>query len=81
MESKNLQFKTNLNCSNCVSKVQADLDNAGGICEWNVDTTNADKILTVKAEGITEDEVVAIIKKKKGLKLNPFQNNQPFTHY
>ena len=26
MESKNLQFKTNLNCSNCVSKVQADLD-------------------------------------------------------
>ena len=65
-----LQFKTNLNCSNCVSKVQADLDNAGGICEWNVDTTNADKILTVKAEGITEDEVVAIIK-KKGFKAEP----------
>ena len=39
MESKNLQFKTNLNCGNCVSKVQADLDNADGICEWNVDTT------------------------------------------
>ena len=70
MESKNLQFKTNLNCSNCVSEVQADLDNAGGICEWNVDTTNADKILTVKAEGITEDEVVAIIK-KKGFKAEP----------
>ena len=70
MESKNLQFKTNLNCSNCVSKVQADLDNAGGICEWNVDTTNADKILTVKADGITEDEDVAIIK-KKGFKAEP----------
>ena len=50
--------------------MQADLDNAGGICEWNVDTTNADKILTVKAEGITEDEVVAIIK-KKGFKAEP----------
>ena len=70
MESKNLQFKTNLNCSNCVSKVQADLDNAGGICEWNVDTTNADKILTVKAEGITEDEVVPTFK-KKGFKAEP----------
>ena len=32
MESKNLQFKTNLNCGNCVAKVQGDLDSA------NVDT-------------------------------------------
>ncbi len=64
MENKNLQFKTNLNCSNCVSKVQADLDNANGISEWNVDTTNNDKILSVKSEGITEEEVIAIIKKK-----------------
>lgn len=64
MESKNLQFKTNLNCSSCVSKVQADLDSADGIKEWNVDTTNSNKILTVKSEGITEDEVVIIIKKK-----------------
>jgi len=70
MESKNLQFRTNLNCSNCVSKVQADLDNAGGIGEWNVDTTNADKILTVKAAGITEDEVIAIIR-RRGFKAEP----------
>lgn len=70
MENKNLQFKTNLNCSNCVSKVQSDLDSASGIHEWNVDTTNADKILTVKAEGISEDEVIAIIK-KKGFKAEP----------
>jgi len=70
VESKNLQFKTNLNCGNCVAKVQADLNSAKGICEWNVDTTNIDKILTIKAEGITEDEVVAIIK-KKGFKAEP----------
>ncbi len=70
MESKNLQFKTNLNCGSCVSKVQADLDNTNGIVEWNVDTTNGDKILTVRSEGITEDEVVAIIK-NKGFKAEP----------
>lgn len=64
MENKNLQFKTNLNCGNCVSKVQADLDNASGISEWNVDTANSDKILTVKSEGISEDEIVSIIKRK-----------------
>lgn len=64
MENKEFQFKTNLNCGGCVSKVQSDLDNADGICEWNVDTDNSDKILTVKSEGITEDEVIAIIKSK-----------------
>lgn len=70
MENKNLQFKTNLNCGGCVSKVQADLDKASGILEWHVDTANSDKILTVNAQGITEDEVVAIIK-SKGFKAEP----------
>lgn len=64
MENKNLQFKTNLNCSSCVSKVTADLDSAEGINNWNVDTTNSDKILTVASEGITEQEVIEIIQKK-----------------
>ncbi|MBS1666484.1 heavy-metal-associated domain-containing protein [Chitinophaga defluvii] len=68
--NKEFQFKTNLNCGGCVSKVQSDLDNAEGICHWNVDTNNADKILTVKSEGITEDEVVAIVK-SKGFKIEP----------
>lgn len=64
MENKEFQFKTNLNCGGCVSKVQSDLDIAEGICHWNVDTHNEDKILTVKSEGITEEEVVAIVKSK-----------------
>ncbi|CAM3456182.1 hypothetical protein D3C87_860500 [compost metagenome] len=64
MESKNIQFKTNLNCGGCVSKVSADLDNAAGICEWSVDTSNSDKILTVKSKGISEEEVIEIIKRK-----------------
>ncbi|WP_104383322.1 cation transporter [Sphingobacterium sp. HMA12] len=64
MESKNIQFKTNLNCAGCVAKVRADLDNAQGICEWNVDTSNSDKILTVKSNGISEEEIIEIIKKK-----------------
>jgi copper chaperone CopZ len=64
MENKEFQFKTNLNCGGCVSKVQSDLDNADGICHWNVDTANVDKILTVKSDGITEEEVVAIVKSK-----------------
>ena len=63
MKTKEFQFKTNINCGGCIASVKPHLDSAEGICEWNVDTTNKDKILTVKSEGITGDEVVAILKK------------------
>jgi copper chaperone len=64
MENKELKFKTNLDCGGCVSKVQADLDNAAGIQEWSVDTANADKILTVQSEGISEEEIISIVRSK-----------------
>ena len=70
MENKEFQFKTTLDCGGCVSKVKSDLDNAAGIQDWNVDISNADKILTVSSKGITEDEVIAIIK-SKGFKAEP----------
>lgn len=69
MENKTLQFKTNLNCGGCVSKVQADLDQAAGSSNWKVDTENADKILTVNGD-VTEEEVVNIVK-SKGFKAEP----------
>lgn len=64
METKELQFKTNINCGGCLSKVKPGLDSAEGIREWNVDTANKEKILTVKSEGITADEVIALITSK-----------------
>lgn len=70
MESRVLQFKTNLNCGGCVSKVKSDLDDANGVCEWNVDTSHSDKILTIKSEGITNDEIVAILQ-RKGFEAEP----------
>lgn len=70
MENKELQFKTNINCNGCVSKVKPGLDSAEGIREWNVDTDNPDKILTIKSGGITEDEVIVIIK-GKGFNIEP----------
>lgn len=68
MENKEFQFKTNINCGGCVASVKPHLDNAEGICEWNVDTANKDKVLTVKTEGITEEQVVDIIQ-KSGFKI------------
>ncbi len=53
-----LKFKTNINCGGCVAKVSPFLNDADGICHWDVDTANKDKILSVHSEGITELEVM-----------------------
>lgn len=53
-----LKFKTNINCGGCVAKVTPFLKDAEGICHWDVDTSNKDKILFVRSEGITEQEVI-----------------------
>ena len=55
---KTLKFKTNINCSGCVEKVTPFLNDANGICHWDVDTANRDKILSVHSEGITEEDVI-----------------------
>jgi copper chaperone CopZ len=70
MENKNLQFKTNINCGGCVASVKPHLDNAQGISNWDVDTANTDKILTIQSEGITEQEVIETVK-KAGFKIEP----------
>lgn len=64
MDNKELQFKTNLNCGGCVAKVKPGLDSAVGASNWSVDTDNPEKTLTVNAKGITEEEIIAIVKSK-----------------
>lgn len=70
MENQEFQFKTNINCGGCVASVKPHLDSAEGVCEWNVDTANKDKILTVKSEGITEKQVIETVQ-KAGFKIEP----------
>lgn len=63
MENKNFQFKTNINCSSCVATVTPFLNDAEGVSHWDVDTSNKDKVLTVKPEGITEQEIIEAVQK------------------
>ncbi|SUJ01113.1 Copper chaperone [Sphingobacterium spiritivorum] len=58
-----LKFKTNIKCSSCVANVTPFLDAEEGIKQWEVDTTTADKILTVETNGITESEIKDAIEK------------------
>jgi copper chaperone len=60
---KTLKFKTNINCGGCVSKVTPFLNKQDGVENWEVDTTNPDKILTIESEGATEEDVIATLQK------------------
>lgn len=60
---KQYQFKTNINCSGCVAKVTPVLNQNEEIKEWDVDTNNSNKILTVTTENLGEEEVKDIVQK------------------
>jgi copper chaperone len=64
MENKTFKFKTNINCGGCVAAVKTQLDNAEGVCEWSVDIADKRKLLTVTSGGITETQVMELVKKK-----------------
>lgn len=73
---KKAVFKTNINCGSCVAKVTPFLEKAASIDEWNVDTANKDKLLTVKGSNIDPAEVQQLVQqagytiagKKSGLR-------------
>ena len=57
-----LKFKTNINCNGCKATVTPVLEQAKGICHWEIDLENEDKILSVHSEGVTSDEVITKLK-------------------
>jgi copper chaperone CopZ len=58
---KVLQFKTNINCGNCVRAVTGFLNDVEGVRNWAVDTDNPDKILTVEGDEVTAEAVVEAV--------------------
>ncbi len=56
-----LQFKTNINCGNCIRTVTNFLNDVEGIEKWEVDTNNPDKILTVEGEEVKAEEIVEAV--------------------
>lgn len=58
-----LKFKTNINCSGCVAKVTPVLNELPGIIKWEVDTTAAQKILSVESSELKADDVKQALSK------------------
>ena len=60
---KTLQFNTNINCGGCIKAVTPALNQEVGAGNWQVDTANPNKILTVNSETLTAAQVVAAVEK------------------
>lgn len=59
---KSLEFKTTINCNNCIAKVTPYLDSVKGIVHWEVDIKNPEKILTVYGDDVVSEDVKAKVK-------------------
>ncbi|MES2827726.1 MAG: hypothetical protein EOO10_05630 [Chitinophagaceae bacterium] len=59
-----LKFKTNIKCGGCIAAVTPHLNNLSAIENWEVDTQNQDKILTVEGkQGIDIDQIIDTLEK------------------
>ena len=58
---KTLQFKTNINCGGCIKAVTPALNQEAGAGNWQVDTANPNKILTITSNQLTAEQVVQIV--------------------
>jgi copper chaperone len=54
---KKLQFKTNIQCSNCLSKVSPKLNEQTGIHAWQVDLQDPDRTLTVDTDVLNAEDI------------------------
>ena len=58
---KTLKFKTNINCTGCLSKVTPILDKEIAINTWTVDLKSDERVLTVDAPDLDALEIVKIV--------------------
>jgi copper chaperone len=63
IDMKKYQFKTNINCGGCIATVTPFLNTTTEIKNWNVDTADPKKVLTVETESLSEEEVKQIVSK------------------
>ena len=65
-----LTFKTTINCGSCIRAVTPALNQAAGAGNWQVDTTNPDKLLTVTSDQLTAGQIEQAVK-DAGFEIQP----------
>ena len=56
-----IKLKTNIKCGGCVATVTPFLNESVGAGNWQVDTQDPDKVLTVQTDGVSADAVKAAV--------------------
>jgi len=54
---KTYKFKTNINCGGCIKSITPYLEELKDT-EWKVDTDDKRKVLEVKTESLTQEEII-----------------------
>ncbi|HEX8327234.1 MAG TPA: hypothetical protein VF629_06820 [Hymenobacter sp.] len=65
-----LRFKTTINCANCIRSITPVLNQEVGANNWQVDTANPDKILTVEATSANVPQLVKAVQ-EAGFSIEP----------
>ena len=58
-----LKFKTNINCSGCLSKVTPILNEEKDIQKWEVNLESENRVLTVETSSLNAEEVKKTVQK------------------
>lgn len=61
-DSNAWRFRTSIMCNGCIAKITPVLDGAQGIASWKVNLDTPDRVLTVVPDGITEEQLVALVR-------------------
>jgi len=56
-----LKFNSTIKCTGCLSKVTPFLDETAGANNWEVDLKNPNKVLTVKSNGVSAEEITKAV--------------------
>ena len=65
-----LRFKTTINCGNCIRAVTPVLNQEVGANNWQVDTANPDKVLTITSGQVNVAQVLAAVE-EAGFQITP----------
>jgi copper chaperone CopZ len=56
-----LKFKTNINCSGCVSAITPFLNRSRELEEWKVDLNDPDKVLIVTGKKLDAQRIIGLV--------------------
>jgi copper chaperone CopZ len=60
---KTIELKTNIMCGSCIAKAAPTLNEVVGEGNWQVDTQNPKKVLTVTTEDLDQAQVIEAVQK------------------